>query len=114
MYETVIIHKFMFDELELKGTEVLTFAILYEKTEKGEKNIRISQDDIADMINMQKHVVFRSIKNLCEYGYVSKSGTKRNPLYGVNKKKLNEVIEVKKQIKKEEEKIAQLKSIVKG
>lgn len=70
--EVLTIRKFMVDDMELKGTELLLFAYIYTKTNKGKLNFVENCSSIACKIKSTRESVSRTLCKLSEKGYLKK------------------------------------------
>ena len=72
----VVIQGWMCNELNLKGNDLLVFALIYGFTQDGVTRFRGSRKYICDTFNITLPTVDKALRNLEEYGYIEKSPTK--------------------------------------
>lgn len=68
----VIIQGWMCNELELKGNDLLVFALIYGFSQDGESAFHGSRNYIANTFNISKPTVDKAIQNLLDSGYIVK------------------------------------------
>ncbi len=72
MLGNFMIHSFMVEELELKGTRLLIYAIIYSFTNGGDGLYYGTQDYLSDMSGISLSSVRRVLSYLTEKGYIEK------------------------------------------
>ena len=73
------IHRFMIDELKLKGNDLLVYALIFSFTNNSDKMCFFgSQRYIGEYLGMCRQSVNVSIKALTEKGYIKKSIIQNN------------------------------------
>lgn len=83
----VVIQGWMCNELELKGNDLLVFALIYGFSQDGESKFSGSRNYIASTFNISKPTVDKAIQNLLDKQYIIKhiSGDVTEPnTYWVN------------------------------
>lgn len=68
----VIIQGWMCNELELKGNDLLVFALIYGFSQDGESAFHGSRNYIANTFNISKPTVDKALQNLLDNGYIVK------------------------------------------
>ena len=68
----VIIQGWMCNELELKGNDLLVYALIYGFSQDGESAFHGSRSYIANTFNISKPTVDKAIQNLLDRGYIVK------------------------------------------
>ena len=68
----VIIQGWMCNELELKGNDLLVYALIYGFSQDGESAFHGSRSYIANTFNISKPTVDKAIQNLLDKGYIVK------------------------------------------
>lgn len=68
----VIIQGWMCNELELKGNDLLVFALIYGFSQDGESAFHGSRNYIANTFNISKPTVDKAIQNLLDREYIVK------------------------------------------
>jgi len=68
----VVIQGFMIKDLELKGTELFVYAIIYGFSQDGESYFTGSRNYLAKWCNVSLPTIDIALKNLCEKGYIIK------------------------------------------
>lgn len=76
----IVIQSFMVNDLQLKGTELLIYAIIYGFSQDGEQKFTGSLQYLADWTNSTKQSIINNLKSLVEKGLV---GKKENIINGV-------------------------------
>ena len=76
----IVIQSFMINELELKGNELLIYAIIYGFSQDGEQKFTGSLQYLANWTNSTKQGVLKNLKYLVEKGYIQR---KENIINGV-------------------------------
>ncbi len=66
----VIIQGWMCNELELKGNDLLVFALIYGFSQDGESAFHGSRNYIANTFNISKPTVDKAIQNLLDKNYI--------------------------------------------
>lgn len=75
----IVIASFMLTELELKGNELLVYAIIYGFSQTdGMKGFSGSLQYLADWTNSTKQGVIKNLKSLIDKGYITKEETSIN------------------------------------
>ena len=79
----IVIQDWMIADLQLKGNELLTYALIYGFSQDGESEFKGSLKYISEFIGVSKRTAQRSIENLVDRGIVEKrveeiSGVKFN------------------------------------
>lgn len=83
------IQPFMVRDLELKGNELLIYAIIYGFSQDGESYFTGSIQYLADWTNSTRQGVIKVLKNLTEKGLLKKFETgKQTYAYQASKKSL--------------------------
>lgn len=68
----VVIQGWMCNELELKGNDLLVFALIYGFSQDGESAFHGSRNYIANTFNISKPTVDKAIQNLLDKHYIIK------------------------------------------
>ena len=68
----VVIQGWMCNELELKGNDLLVYALIYGFTQDGESKFSGSRTYIANTFNISKPTVDKALQNLLDKGYIIK------------------------------------------
>jgi len=68
----VVIQGWMCNELELKGNDLLVFALIYGFSQDGESAFHGSRNYIANTFNISKPTVDKALQNLLDKGYIKK------------------------------------------
>ena len=68
----VVIQGWMCNELELKGNDLLVFALIYGFSQDGESRFSGSRNYIANTFNISKPTVDKALQNLLDKGYIKK------------------------------------------
>lgn len=68
----VVIQGWMCNELELKGNDLLVFALIYGFSQDGESKFSGSRNYIASTFNISKPTVDKAIQNLLDKQYIIK------------------------------------------
>lgn len=68
----VVVHGWMCNELNLKGNDLLIFALIYSYSRDDQSLCYSSLDTIADAFNISKPTVIKSIQNLLDKQYITK------------------------------------------
>ena len=68
----IVIQGFMINELNLKGNDLLVYAVIYQFSQDGESRFNGSLQYLADWCNSTKHGVMKNLKNLLERGLIAK------------------------------------------
>lgn len=68
----VIIQGWMCNELELKGNDLLVYALIYGFSQDGESKFSGSRNYIANTFNISKPTVDKALQSLLDKGYISK------------------------------------------
>ena len=79
----IVIQDWMISDLQLKGNELLTYALIYGFSQDGELEFKGSLKYISEFLGVSKRTAQRSIENLVDRGIVEKrveeiSGVKFN------------------------------------
>ena len=79
----IVIQDWMISDLQLKGNELLTYALIYGFSQDGESEFKGSLKYISEFLGVSKRTAQRSIENLVDRGIVEKrveeiSGVKFN------------------------------------
>jgi predicted transcriptional regulator len=74
----VVIQGWMRNELNLKGNELMVYAIIYGFSQDGENDFTGSAAYMADWIGSTKQTVFNILKSLTERGLVKKTDVYNN------------------------------------
>ena len=69
----IIIQGFMVNELNLKGNELLVYAIIYGFSQEENQVFNGSLQYLADWTNSTKQGVLKNLKSLVEKGYIKKN-----------------------------------------
>ena len=75
---TVIIYPWMAQELNLKGNDLLVYALIYGFSQDGESEFFGSRSYIANSFNISLPTVDKALNNLVEMGYIEKISETRN------------------------------------
>ena len=75
MGKYIVIEDFMVNELQLKGNDLLVYAIIYGFSQDGESKFSGSLQYLADWCGATKHGILKNLKNLMEKGLISKEET---------------------------------------
>lgn len=76
----ITIQAFMVNELNLKGNELLIYAIIHGFSQDGESEFTGSLQYLADWTNSTKQGVMKALKSLCEKQLILKNETFQNNL----------------------------------
>jgi len=87
----VVIQGWMCNELELKGNDLLVFALIYGFSQDGETEFEGSRAYIADTFNISKPTVDKAINNLLSQGLIEKRSY-ANSIYGSKYRVSEEVV----------------------
>lgn len=68
----ITIQAFMINELELKGNELLVYAIIYGFTQNGENTFNSTLQYLCEWTNSTKQGVLKNIKSLIDKGLIDK------------------------------------------
>ena len=68
----IVIQGFMINELDLKGNELIIYAIIYGFSQDGENKYTGSLNYLANWTNSTKQGVLKSLKSLVDKGYIFK------------------------------------------
>ena len=79
----IVIQDWMISDLQLRGNELLTYALIYGFSQDGESEFKGSLKYISEFLGVSKRTVQRSVENLVDRGIVEKrveeiSGVKFN------------------------------------
>lgn len=74
----VVIQGWMCNELELKGNDLLVFALIYGFSQDGESRFAGSRKYIAETFNISLPTVDKALKNLIEKGLIEQHKTEIN------------------------------------
>ena len=74
----VTIQKWMVSELELKGSELIIYAIIYESSKDGSAMFTGSAKYLADWTNTTKQSVFKVLKSLTDRKLIIRHEETRN------------------------------------
>ena len=77
----IVIQSFMVNELELKGNDLLVYAIIYGFSQDEEQKFSGSLQYLADWTNSTKQGIIKNLKSLIEKGLIIKE---ENKFKGVN------------------------------
>jgi predicted transcriptional regulator len=77
----VLIQEFMVNDLMLKGNELLIYAIIFGFSQDGTQCFSGSLQYLANWTNSTRQGVLKSLKSLCEKGFIEKKSVEFN---GVN------------------------------
>ena len=69
----IVVQGWMVTELNLSGTELLIFAIIYGFSQDGVSCFEGSWSYLAEWANASKSTVYRTLKNLLDKGYITKT-----------------------------------------
>lgn len=72
----VVIQGWMCNELELKGNELLIFALIYGFSQDDVSNFHGGRKYIADTFNISLPTVDKALQSLINKGYINKGGVK--------------------------------------
>ena len=68
-----VVQGFMINSLQLKGTALLIYAIIYGFSQDGETEFTGSRQYLADFTATTRPTVDAALKELCEKGYITKA-----------------------------------------
>ena len=68
----IVIQDWMISDLQLKGNELLTYALIYGFSQDGESEFKGSLKYISEFLGVSKRTAQRSIENLVDRGIVEK------------------------------------------
>ena len=68
----ILVHGWMINELNLKGTELLIYALIYSFSRDGKTRFQGTYQWIAETVGVTRRQVIDTIKRLIEKGYVTK------------------------------------------
>lgn len=85
----IVVESFMMHELNLKGNELLVYALIYGFSRDGESKFFGSLDYISETLNISKSTVQRVINSLCEQDLIEKSKISKQIVYMV---KMNPIV----------------------
>ena len=68
--DSIYIAGWMINKLDLKGSELLIYAIIYGFSQDGESMFTASSQYLADWTNTTKRSVFNVLKSLTERGLI--------------------------------------------
>lgn len=74
----VVIQGWMRNELNLKGNELMVYAIIYGFSQDGENDFTGSAAYMADWIGSTKQTVFNILKSLTDKGFIKKTDVYNN------------------------------------
>lgn len=74
----IVIQGWMCNELNLKGNDLLVFALIYGFSQDGESVFAGSRKYIADTFNISLPTVDKALNNLLDCGYIEKTQTITN------------------------------------
>lgn len=74
----LVIQSWMIAELELKGNDLLVYAIIYGFSQDGESRFTGSLQYLADWCNATKAGIQKNLKNLLDAGLIEKHETYKN------------------------------------
>ncbi len=90
-----VIQKWMINKLNLKGLDLLIYAIIYGYSQDGDSEFFGSLTYLSEMTGSTKRGVIKSLSNLLENGYIFKNEIITNNIkcvkYSVNTKKIAEM-----------------------
>lgn len=72
--EFVVVHRFMIEELGLKGATLLVYARVYGFCEKSNRDFYESKPKTAEFLGISERTVFQSIKELVDKGLIREVG----------------------------------------
>lgn len=72
--EFVVVHRFMIEELGLKGATLLVYARVYGFCEKSNRYFYESKPKTAEFLGLSERTVFQSIKELVDKGLIREVG----------------------------------------
>lgn len=73
--EFVVVHRFMIDELGLKGATLLVYARIYGFCEKSNLDFYESKPKTAEFLGLSERTVFQSIRELVARGLINEVGS---------------------------------------
>ena len=73
--EFVVVHRFMIEELGLKGATLLVYARIYGFCEKSNRDFYESKPKTAEFLGLSERTVFQSIKELIAKGLINEVGS---------------------------------------
>ncbi|MDY4799084.1 MAG: hypothetical protein SO157_07060 [Bullifex sp.] len=74
----VTIQKWMVSELELKGSELIIYALIFESSKDGSAMFTCSAKYLADWTNTTKQSVFKVLKSLTDRKLIIRHEETRN------------------------------------
>lgn len=74
----IVIQSFMVKDMQLKGNELLVYAIIYGFSQEENQAFNGSLQYLADWTNSTKQGVLKNLKSLVEKGFLTKSETTLN------------------------------------
>lgn len=72
----LVVHRFMWDRLDLSGTTLLVFARIYGFCSGG-REFYESKPNTAAFLGISERTVFRAVSELLERGLIEERGTRR-------------------------------------
>jgi len=69
----ITIQGWMINELELKGNELIVFAIIYGFSQDGNSEFTGSINYIKDTLNCSRNTAIKTIKKLVDFGFIKKN-----------------------------------------
>lgn len=73
--EFVVVHRFMIEELGLKGATLLVYARIYGFCEKSNRDFYESKPKTAEFLGLSERTVFHSIRELTARGLIYEVGS---------------------------------------
>lgn len=73
--EFVVVHRFMIEELGLKGAALLVYARIYGFCEKSNRDFYESKPKTAEFLGLSERTVFQSIRELTDKGLIREVGS---------------------------------------
>lgn len=73
--EFVVVHRFMIEELGLKGAALLVYARIYGFCEKSNRDFYESKPKTAEFLGLSERTVFQSIRELTVRGLIYEVGS---------------------------------------
>lgn len=74
----IVIHGWMVNELELKGNELLVYALIYGFSQDGETAFKGSLAYVATWLNVEKRTVLNTLQSLVRQGLIEKKNSVQN------------------------------------
>ena len=77
----IVIQAFMINELNLKGTELLVYAIIYGFSQDGRSRFTGTRRYLANWCNSSRYGVDKALKKLIDKGLINKEKRKIDDVY---------------------------------